>query len=479
MRSESTLVWSELKTGLAAALTAAGIDAGDRLERIELAIPRERSHGDWTTNIAMILAKAAKQLPRAVAEAIAKHFPLEGSPFRAVEVAGPGFLNFHYREEFLAASMTLDMANTDKLAGFAAEARKSGISILPPCVNASGVEFGANPGSPGKPGAIIYALAALKNIGASAVETIVADRAAKGPFKDLSDFARRFNPKAINKRALETLAAAGSFDTLEPNRALVHGNIENFVALANRLADSATTGIDDLFGGGGKSEPQMDIRPARMWTPMERLEKEFDAVGFYLSGHPLDEYESALNALGVKRYAEFDAGLTASGSARIAAIVVSARERRSAKGNKFAFGMFSDTSGQFEAIIFSDTLAASRDLLEAGTAVLLSVAAERVDAETLKLRVEGIDSLDRVVGNVDTQLRVMLDPTTLSAQRISAAMTELRSHLKPGRGEIRLIVPIPAENREVELALAGRYDVSPAQRGLFKTVPGVLAVAEA
>ena len=103
MRSESTLVWSELKTGLAAALTAAGIDAGDRLERIELAIPRERSHGDWTTNIAMILAKAAKQPPRAVAEAIAQHFPLDGSPFQSVEVAGPGFLNFRYREEFLAA----------------------------------------------------------------------------------------------------------------------------------------------------------------------------------------------------------------------------------------------------------------------------------------------------------------------------------------------------------------------------------------
>ncbi len=390
------------------------------------------------------------------------------------------YLKANFREEFLAASMTLELANTDKLAGFASEARKSGISILPPCVNASGVEFGATPGSPGKPGAIIYALAALKNIGATAVETIVTERAAKGPFKDLSDFARRFNPKAINKRGLETLAAAGSFDTLEHNRALVHGNVENVVALANRLADSAATGINDLFGGGAASAPPpMDIRPARMWTPMERLEKEFDAVGFYLSGHPLDEYETALASLGVKRYAEFEASLTASGSARIAAIVVAARERRSAKGNKFAFGMFSDTSGQFEAIIFSDTLDASRDLLEAGTAVLLNVAAERVDADTLKLRVEGIDSLDRVVGNVDTQLRVVLDPTTLSTQRIGQAMAELRSHLRPGRGEIRLIIPVHQEDKEVELALAGRYDVSPAQRGLFCTVPGVLAVLEA
>ena len=103
MRGEWTLVWNELKSGLAGALAAAGIDAGDRLERIELAIPRERSHGDWTTNIAMILAKAAKQPPRAVSEAIARNFTLEGTPFSAVEVAGPGFLNFRYREEWLAA----------------------------------------------------------------------------------------------------------------------------------------------------------------------------------------------------------------------------------------------------------------------------------------------------------------------------------------------------------------------------------------
>ncbi len=97
------MVWSELRQGLASALAAAGIDAGDRLEKVELAIPRERSHGDWTTNLAMILAKAAKQPPRAVAEAIAKHFPLEGTPFSAVEVAGPGFLNFRYRDSFVAA----------------------------------------------------------------------------------------------------------------------------------------------------------------------------------------------------------------------------------------------------------------------------------------------------------------------------------------------------------------------------------------
>src|SRR5262249_53468148 len=98
-----TLVWSELRSGLERAVRAAGLDPGDRLERLELAIPRERAHGDWTTNLAMTMAKATKQPPRGVAEAMARHFPPEGSPFRAVEVAGPGFLNFRYRDEWLAA----------------------------------------------------------------------------------------------------------------------------------------------------------------------------------------------------------------------------------------------------------------------------------------------------------------------------------------------------------------------------------------
>ena len=271
------------------------------------------------------------------------------------------YLKANFREEFLAASMTLDMANTDKLAVFASEARKSGIEVRQPCINRSGVEFGAEPGSAAAPGAIIYALAALKNIGAAAVATIVAERAAKGPFTDLVRFRAPAQSEGASTSARwRRLPPSGAFDTLEPNRALVHGNVENVVALANRLADSAATGIADLFGGGGgagSGPAGVDMRPIKAWTPMEKLEHEFEAIGFYLSGHPLDAYDSALAQMGVKRFTEFEAATElGASSARLAAIVVSARERKSQKGNKFAFAMFSDTSGQFEAVIFSDTL---------------------------------------------------------------------------------------------------------------------------
>ena len=175
------------------------------------------------------------------------------------------YLKANYREEFLAASMTLDAGNTDKLAMYTSEAKKSGIAILPPCINASEVDFLAEAPRGQQHGAIRYSLAALKNIGAQAVESIVAERNANGAFKDLSDFAARLNTKALNKRALETLAAAGAFDRLEANRALVHGNVEQMLAFANRLASNAAQGTGDLFGAGGAgaAKPQIDMRAAQ------------------------------------------------------------------------------------------------------------------------------------------------------------------------------------------------------------------------
>lgn len=421
------------------------------------------------------------------------------------------YMKANYREEFLAASMTLDMGNTDKLALFASEARRSGIEVKPPCVNASEVDFLAEPLSSPSPrvrgegrgegppqttaqasaphpsplpmkdgergyGAIRYSLAALKNIGASAVASLVAEREANGAFATLADFASRLNPKALNKRGIETLAAAGAFDGLERNRALVHANADGMLALAQRREANSASGTDDLFGLGDAA-PQLDLRATQAWTPMDQLAREFDAIGFYLSGHPLDSYDRVLQKLGVKSYAEFEA-LTERGttSGQLAGIVISARERKSQRGNKFAFAMFSDTTGQFEAVIFSDTLNACRDLLEGGTPVLLSVSAER-DGDTVKMRVEGLRGLDEAAAGVQRGLKLVLDRHALQKGRDSVA--KLKSHLKQGgKGEIRLVLPLEDRGREIELIIPGRYDVSPSSAGLLSTTPGVVEVSE-
>jgi DNA polymerase-3 subunit alpha len=336
-------------------------------------------------------------------------------------------------------------------------------------VNASEVDFLAGEG------AIRYSLAALKNIGSQAVETLVAERAARGPFKDLSEFAARLPPKVLNKRALETLAAAGAFDALEANRALVHGNVEPMLAFAARLASNAAQGTADLFGSGDATRPQLDLRSLKPWTPMERLQHEFEAVGFFLSGHPLDAYSSVLAKLGVTSFAELEAraerGVVAG---RLAGIVVSVRERRSQKGNKFAFGLFSEPTGQFEAVIFSEALASARSLLEPGTPVIVAVEGER-DGETLKLRAQVIESLDQAANGVQRGLKVLLDPRLVQAD--GARLEEIRALLKPGgKGIVQLALQL--DDREVEIAMPGRFDVSPAQKGALATVEGVLEVME-
>ena len=381
------------------------------------------------------------------------------------------YLKANYREEFLAASMTLDMGNTDKLAMYTAEAKKSGIAIEPPCINACEVDFLAGES------AIRYSLAALKNIGAQAVQSLVAERTANGPFRDLSDFAGRCNTKALNKRALETLAAAGAFDVLEANRALVHGNVEPMLAFATRLADNAAQGTGDLFGGGGQARQQMDIRPVKAWTPMEVLQHEFEAVGFFLSGHPLDAYSLVLSKLGIVSYAELEARAERGAVAgRLAGVVVSARERRSQKGNKFAFAMFSEPTGQFEAVIFSETLGQSRPLLEPGTAVLITVEGER-DGDTLKLRAQSIESLNKAAESVQKGLKVVLDRRTIEANK--GPLDELKAHLKPGgKGTVCLSMALEDKGRELEIVLPGRFDVSPVQKGALSTVPGVLEVID-
>ena len=207
------------------------------------------------------------------------------------------YMKTNYPVEFLAASMTLDMGNTDKLSEFRAEAVRLGVKVEPPSINRSGVAFEVEGHT------IHYALAALKGVGRQAVEAIVAARGAR-PFTGLADFAGRVDPHAVNKRVLESLAAAGAFDALEGNRARVFAAVDTMLATAQRAHEDVAVGQSELFGGGPAHMPLAlgDIEP---WLPAERLQKEFDAIGFFLTGHPLDDYAATLKRMRVQSWAEF------------------------------------------------------------------------------------------------------------------------------------------------------------------------------
>ena len=375
------------------------------------------------------------------------------------------WLKANHPVEFLAASMSLDMGNTDKLMQFRQEAQRIGVKMAPPSINASNVDFAV------KDGTILYALAALKNVGAGAMQQLVDAREQGGAFASLGAFARRADPRSINKRALESLIKAGAFDALNPNRAQVLDGVESVLAMANRTSSEVAAGQNDLFGALKGSSDELVLPRRDAWLPMDKLAQEFEAVGFYLSGHPLDEYVKPLEKLGVISWAAFREKALTKGAtaAKLAGTVTHKQERRSKSGNKFAFVGFSDPSGQFEAICFSDTLATCRDLLEPGKAVIARMEAD-VEGEDVKLRLQGVEVLDKATATMITGLTIFVrdaKPLDSIAQRL----------VNGGRSPVRLVF-LMEQGREVELALGNKFTVTPQIKGAIKAIAGVVDVQE-
>ena len=377
------------------------------------------------------------------------------------------FMKANYPVEFLAASMTLDMGNTDKLSEFRAEAERLGVKVESPSVNRSGVDFEVAGST------IHYALAALKGVGRQAVEAIVEARGGR-PFADLSDFAARINPRAVNKRVLESLAAAGAFDALESNRARVFAAVDTMLATAQRAYDAVVVGQSELFGGGGARAP-LAVGQVEPWLPAERLQKEFDAIGFFLSGHPLDDYAAALKRMRVQSWAEFARAVRAGASAgRVAGTVVARTERRTRTGSKMGIIELSDPTGHYEAVVFSEGLAQFRDLLEPGAAVLLTLSAE-LQGDDVRARIQMVEPLEQAAAKLAKGLRVFLRderPIESVAKRLEGPAS---GRAAPDTGEVALVLML-GEGTEVEVKLPGRFKVSPQIAGAIKAVPGVVSV---
>jgi DNA polymerase-3 subunit alpha len=389
------------------------------------------------------------------------------------------YLKANHPVEFMAASMTLDLGNTDKLAHFRQELDRLGIALLPPDINRSAVAFAVETDAKtGKP-AIRYALAAVKGVGAQAMGELVAERAGGGPFKDLFDFALRLDVRSFNRRQFESLVKAGAFDCLDPNRAQGFAAAELLLRQANRAAEERESRQESLFGGiaglpgmGFAARPSLPVVPD--WTPVEKLQNEFDAMGFYLSGHPLDPYGKSLERTGILRWIDLPAALAGpmalGGSTRfrLAGIVISKKERTSARGNRYAFIELSDPSGHFEIAVFSEILSQARSLLEPEQQLVVTVDVRRED-EDMKLTAQKIEPLDSVVAHAAAGLRVFVAE--------AEALPRLKSLIAReagGRGRVTVILDLPSS--EVELALPGGFRVNPGIRAAVKSLPGIIDV---
>ena len=393
------------------------------------------------------------------------------------------YMKAHYPVEFLAASMTLDLNNTDKLSEFRAEAQRLGIKVEPPSINRSGPTFEVSDG------AIHYALAALKGVGPQAIELIVEARKKGGLFTSLADFAARVSPRAINKRIIESLAAAGAFDTLEPNRARVFAGADAILAACQRSHEAETSGQNDMFGNAADA-PTIMLPQIEPWLPADRLRREYDAIGFFLSGHPLDDYATALKRLRVQTWAEFSRAVkTGATAGKVAATVVSRMERRTKTGNKMGIIGLSDPTGHFEAVLFSEGLAQYRDVLEPGAAVLLQLGAE-LQGEDVRARVLHAEPLDDAAAKTQKGLRIFVRDTrpldSIVKRLHGPEAPSSNGGLPPkapapaarangGDGEVSLVMMLDLQT-EVEMKLPGRFKVSPQIAGAIKAVSGVVDV---
>jgi DNA polymerase-3 subunit alpha len=357
----------------------------------------------------------------------------------------------------MAASLTLETGNTDKLAEFRREAIRLGIPVEALSINRSRVAFDVDNGR------ILYALAAIKGVGAQAIEHLVEARGEE-PFRDLADFARRINPRLINKRVLESLAAAGAFDAIEPDRARVTAGIDRILGLATRTQESATSGQTDFFGGSSDREPLL-LPVVEPWLPAEKLQREYAAIGFYMSAHPLDEYRTVLQKMRVQSWAEFSESVHNGATAgRLAATVTSKQERRIRSGNRMGAIQLSDPTGSYEAIIFQEGLNEFRDLLEPGNSVELQVTAED-RPEGINVRISTVRALDKLMVGLK-QIRIYL--------RDEAPLPSVHKHLGArGEGEVSLILIQDQGRREIELRLPGKYAVTPQIASALRAVKGV------
>ena len=383
------------------------------------------------------------------------------------------WLKANHPVEFMAGVMNCDLHLTDKLGVYFNEVRKGlDLPYTPPCVNRSQARFDV------VDGILVYGLGALKNVGVDAMELVTQGRGDK-PFITLFDLARRVDLKRVGKRPLEMLARSGSFDQLDRNRHRVFDSLDALVSYSAAVHQQRNSSQVSLFGEGGDDLPEPRLSPVANWLPAEQLAEEFKAIGFYLSGHPLDDYMSSLKRSGIITLDQLiEKAKSGPLVAKLAGIVAGRQERKSARGNRFAFVQLSDTTGNYEATMFSDTLEASRIHLEAGSKIVLSVEAT-MDAEQLKLLCRSVQPMDGAVAQLGASgLRVYLD-NTAAIDRVATVLREaIRATKNGAKGPISFCLLNESLPGEVDMELGQNFPVTPQIKGALKSLEGVLMVED-
>ena len=476
--TQGIIVYQEQVMQIAQTMAGYSLGEADLLRRamgkkIKAAMDAERPKFEAGSKKNGITAKKASEIFDLLEKFANYGFNKSHAAAYAVVSYQTAWLKTNHPLEFMAGVMNCDIHLTDKLFQYVDEVRKGlKLPFVSPCVNRSQAKFSVMENS------LIYGLAGLKNVGLEAMEVLVKVRNKK-IFVNLFDFSRRLDLRKIGKRPLEMLVQAGAFDVLDTNRHRIFKSLDALVAYSAAIHDQKISKQVSLFGEAGDDLPEPVLSSVSDWLPAERLSREFSAIGFYVTGHPLDDYKSAFKINDILTIEKVEKKvLSGPHLVKIAGVVVGRQERKSARGNRFAFVQLSDFTGNFEVTLFSDVLEKSRNNLDSGARVILTVEAS-FEGEQLKLLCRSVTNIDEAI-STDTShgIKIFVEDTKVLPSLISVLGQASENRKIVSKGPIHLCLISSGLPGEVELDTGLTCDTSPQIRGAIKSLDGVLDVQE-
>ena len=354
------------------------------------------------------------------------------------------YLKTYYPKEFIAASMTMDISNQNKLSEFYEELKRLNIEIVRPDINECYADFKTDGEK------FYYALGAVKAVGYEAVSNIVKERVKNGKFSSINDFLNRVNPKNINKLQLEGLVKAGAFDNINSNRRSLFNSIPNFITKSKNIYENKSANQIDLFGENNTQDNDV-IMKIEDWNFEERLSKEFESVGFFISDHPLNQFKEIFDDYNIKDYRAFNNDNEVLNS-NIAATLLKVQERKTAKGNPYAVLKLTDLTSIFELFIFSEVLEKNRNILKEGSSIILTLAKSVSNEENRFKRI-----------NVQ-KIASLLELTNKPIEEVLFNLKSLKelneiSKIIPDEGSTVIRIKLRDQNSELDFTLKNKRNV--------------------
>ena len=356
------------------------------------------------------------------------------------------YLKTYHKEDFIASTMSTELTNTSKLREFVEELKRLNIEIIRPSINKSFAEFKAIDGK------LFYGLGAIKSVGFEAISNIIKEREKNGKFKTFFDFINRVNSKDVNKLQLEGLVKAGVFDEFDKDRNKILNSIPKFIQKIKNINDDKNNHQSSLFEVEESVHKEFEFLPSEAWKQKELLTEEFKALGFYLSDHPLNEFEEAFNQLKILSYNQFYDNENNEGL--VAGTIMSIQEKKSAKGTPYGIVKFSDKKGEFELFLFAEILVANRDKLKESESFVLTLQKDKItgDASKKRINVRKILSLDEVINKPYSKVTIEL--------KNDCNLDEIREFLcVNGETEINLVIKDKNKRAQFSLKNNRKFDL--------------------